>query len=113
MSISYQVSNVDDREEKKFIHIKHEFRMQSLATHRIDKHKNDLNVDKKKAYQVRDFFNVELLSVVLIRLHLESVTHFDIFELDENLLVVRAEFDYINRFEIFFQNAFKMIDVDH
>jgi hypothetical protein len=62
---------------------------------------------------VRDFFNVEFLSVVLIRLHLESATHFDIFELDESLLVVRAEFDHINRFEILFQNAFKIIDVDY
>jgi hypothetical protein len=62
---------------------------------------------------VRDFFDVELLSVVLIRLHLESATHFNIFELDESLLVVRAEFDHINRFKIFFQNAFKVIDVDH
>jgi hypothetical protein len=51
---------------------------------------------------MRDFFNVRLFSVVLIRFHLESVTYFDIYELDESLLVVRAEFDYINRFEIFF-----------
>jgi hypothetical protein len=51
---------------------------------------------------VRDFFNVEFLSVVLIRLHLESATYFDIFELDEDLLVICAEFDYINRFEILF-----------
>jgi hypothetical protein len=62
---------------------------------------------------VRDFFNVVLLDVVLIRFHLESATHFDIFELDEDLLVVRAKFDHINRFEIFFQNAFEMIDVNH
>jgi hypothetical protein len=62
---------------------------------------------------MRDFFNVELLNVVLIRLHLESATYFDIFELDEDLLVVRAEFNYINRFEILFQNVFEMIDVDH
>jgi hypothetical protein len=62
---------------------------------------------------VRDFFNVEFLNVVLIRLHLESVTYFNIFELNESLLVIRAEFDYINQFEIFFQNAFKMIDVNH
>jgi hypothetical protein len=62
---------------------------------------------------MRDFFDVELLNVVLIRLHLKSATHFDIFELDEDLLVVRAEFDHIDQFEIFFQNAFEMIDVDH
>jgi hypothetical protein len=62
---------------------------------------------------VRDFFDVELFSVVFIRLHLESATHFDIFELDEDLLVVRAKFDHIDRFKILFQNAFKMIDVDH
>jgi hypothetical protein len=62
---------------------------------------------------VRDFFDVELLSVVFIRLDFKSVTHFNIFKLDESFLVVRTEFDYINRFEIFFQNAFKMIDVDH
>jgi hypothetical protein len=113
MLTSYRVSNVDDREEKKFVHIKHECRIQSLATRRVDKRKNDLNVDQKTAHQVRDFFNVELLNVVLIRLHLESAIHFDIFELDEDLLVIRAEFDYIDRFEIFFQNAFEMIDVDH
>jgi hypothetical protein len=57
---------------------------------------------------MRDFFNV-----VFIRFDLESATYFDIFELDENFLVVRAEFDYINRFEILFQNAFEMIDVNH
>jgi hypothetical protein len=51
---------------------------------------------------MRDFFDVELLNVVLIRLYLESATHFDIFKLDESLLVVRAEFDYINRFKILF-----------
>jgi hypothetical protein len=62
---------------------------------------------------VRDFFDVEFLSVVFIRLYLENATHFDIFQLNEIFLVVRAEFDDINRFEIFFQNAFKMIDVDH
>jgi hypothetical protein len=62
---------------------------------------------------VRDFFDVEFLSVVLIRLHLENATHFDTFKLDESLLVIRAEFDHINRFEIFFQNAFEMIDVDY
>jgi hypothetical protein len=62
---------------------------------------------------VRDFFNVELLSVVLIHLHLENATHFKIFELDESFLVVRAKFDHINRFEILFQNAFKVIDVNH
>jgi hypothetical protein len=62
---------------------------------------------------VRDFFDVELLSVVLIRLYFENAAHFDIFELDESLLVVRAEFDHIDRFEIFFQNAFEMIDIDY
>jgi hypothetical protein len=62
---------------------------------------------------VRDFFNVELLSVVLIYLHFESAIDFDIFELHENLLVVRVKFDHINRFQIFFQNAFEMIDVNH
>jgi hypothetical protein len=62
---------------------------------------------------VRDFFNVELLNVVLIRLDIESATHFDIFELDESFLVVYAKFNHINRFKIFFQNAFEMIDVDH
>jgi hypothetical protein len=62
---------------------------------------------------VRDFFNIELFSVVFIRLSLESATHFNIFELDESLLVVRAEFDHINRFKILFQNAFEMINVDH
>jgi hypothetical protein len=113
MLTSYRVSNVNDREEKKSIHIKHECRIQSLAIRRVDKRKNDLNVNQKTAHQVRDFFNVELLSVVFIRLHLKSATHFDIFELDESLLVVHAEFDYIDRFEIFFQNAFEMIDVDH
>jgi hypothetical protein len=113
MSTSYRVSDVDDREEKKSVHIKHECRIQSFATRRVDKHKNDLNVDQKTAHQVRNFFDVEFLSVVLIRFHLESATHFDIFELDESLLVVRAEFSRINRFEIFFQNAFEMIDVDH
>jgi hypothetical protein len=113
MSTSYRVSDVDDREEKKSVYIKHECRIQSLAIRRIDKRKNDLNVDQKTAHQMRDFFDVEFLSVVLIRLHLESATHFDIFKLDESLLVVRAEFDHINRFEIFFQNAFEMIDVNH
>jgi hypothetical protein len=113
MSTSYRVSDIDDRKEKKFVHIKHECRIQSLAIRRVDKRKNNLNVDQKTAHQVRDFFDVELLSVVLIRLHLESATHFDIFKLDESLLVVRAEFDYIDRFEILFQNAFEMIDVDH
>jgi hypothetical protein len=62
---------------------------------------------------VCDFFDVEFLSVVLIRLHLESAIHFDIFKLNENLLVVRAEFDHIDRFKIFFQNAFEMIDVNY
>jgi hypothetical protein len=62
---------------------------------------------------MRDFFDVELLSVVFIRLHLKNATHFDIFEFDESLLVIRAEFDYINRFKIFFQNAFEMIDVNY
>jgi hypothetical protein len=113
MLTSYRVSDVDDRKKKKFVHIEHEYRIQSLATRRVDKYKNDLNVDQKTTHQMRDFFNVELLSVVLIRLHLENATYFDIFELDENLLVVRAEFDHINRFEILFQNAFKVIDVDH
>jgi hypothetical protein len=113
MSTSYRVSDVDDREEKKSVHIEHECRIQSLATRRVDKRKNDLNVDQKTAHQVRDFFDVELLSVVLIRLHLESATHFDIFGLDEGLLVVRAEFGHIDRFEIPFQDAFEMIDVDH
>jgi hypothetical protein len=113
MSTSYRVSDVDDREEKKFVHIEYECRIQSLAIRRVNKRKNDLNVNQKTTHQVRDFFDVEFLSVVLIRLHLESVTHFDIFELDENLLVVRAEFDHIDRFEILFQNAFEMIDVDH
>jgi hypothetical protein len=113
MSTSYQVSNVNDREKKKSVHIEHECRIQSLAIRRVDKRKNDLNVDQKTVHQVRDFFDVELLSVVHIRLHLESATHFDIFELDENLLVIRAEFDHIDRFEILFQNAFEMIDVNH
>jgi hypothetical protein len=62
---------------------------------------------------MRDFFNVEFLSVVLIHLHLKSAIHFNIFKLDKNLLVIRAEFNHINRFEIFFQNNFKMIDVDY
>jgi hypothetical protein len=62
---------------------------------------------------VRDFFNVELFSVVFISLHLENVFHFDIFELDESLFVVRAKFDHINVFEILFQNAFKRINVNH
>jgi hypothetical protein len=113
MSIFYRVLDVNDREEKKFVHIKYECRIQSLATRRVDKRKNDLNVNQKTAHQVRDFFNIELFSVVFIRLHLESVTHFDISELNENLLVIRAEFDHINRFEILFQNAFEMIDVNH
>jgi hypothetical protein len=109
MSTSYRVPGVDDREEKKSVHIGHECRIQSLATRRVDKRKNDLNVDQKTAHQVRDFFDVELLSVVLIRLHLESATHFD----GGGLLVVRAEFGHIDRFEIPFQDAFEMIDVDH
>jgi hypothetical protein len=44
------VSDVDDREEEKFVHIKHECRIQSLATRRVDKRKNDLNVDLKTAH---------------------------------------------------------------
>jgi hypothetical protein len=62
---------------------------------------------------VRDFFNVELFSVVLKRFYLESAIYFDIFELDKSLLVVRAKFDHINRFKILFQNAFEIIDVNH
>jgi hypothetical protein len=75
---------------------------------------------------VRDFFNFRFLSVVLIGLHFENATYFDIFELNESFFVVRAEFelnesffvvraefDYINRFEIFFQNAFEIIDVNY
>jgi hypothetical protein len=96
MSTSYRVSSVNNREEKKFVHIKHECRIQSLTTRQVDKRKNNLNVNQKTTHQVRDFFDVEFLSVVLIRLHLENVTHFNIFELDENLLVIRAEFDHIN-----------------
>jgi hypothetical protein len=82
MLISYRVSDVDNRKKKKSVHIKHECRIQSLATRRVDKRKNDLNVNQKTAHQVHDFFDVELLSVVFIRFHLENATHFDIFELD-------------------------------
>jgi hypothetical protein len=45
MLISYRVSDVDNREEKKFIYIEHECRIQSLATRRINKRKNDLNIN--------------------------------------------------------------------
>jgi hypothetical protein len=62
---------------------------------------------------VRDFFDVELFSVVFLRFYFESATYFDIFELDEDFLVVRAKFNHINRFEILFQNAFEIIDVNH
>jgi hypothetical protein len=62
---------------------------------------------------VHDFFDIEFLSVVLIRLDFVNATYFNKFKLDENLLVVLAEFDHINRFKIFFQNVFEMIDVHH
>jgi hypothetical protein len=47
---SYWLSDVDDREKEKFVHIKHEYRIKSLATNRVDKNKNDLNVDKKTTH---------------------------------------------------------------
>jgi hypothetical protein len=50
MSIFYRVSDVDDREKKKSVHIKHECRIQSLATRRVDKRKNDLNVNQKTTH---------------------------------------------------------------
>jgi hypothetical protein len=50
MSTFYRVSNVNDREKKKFIYIKHECRIQSLAIRRVDKRKNDLNINKKTAH---------------------------------------------------------------
>jgi hypothetical protein len=62
---------------------------------------------------MRIYFNVELLNVVLIRLDLENVTYFSIFELDKILFVIRAKFNHINRLKFFFQNAFEMIDVNY
>jgi hypothetical protein len=46
----YWLSDVDYREREKFIHIKHECRIKSLAISRVDKNKNDLNVDKKTTH---------------------------------------------------------------
>jgi hypothetical protein len=45
MLIFYRVSDVDDRKEKKSVHIEHEYRIQSFATRQVVKRKNDLNVN--------------------------------------------------------------------
>jgi hypothetical protein len=45
MSTFYRVLNVDDREEKKSIHIKHKCRIQSLAIRRVNKRQNDLKIN--------------------------------------------------------------------
>jgi hypothetical protein len=41
----YRVSDVNNREEKNSVHIKHECRIQLFTTRRVDKRKNDLNVN--------------------------------------------------------------------
>jgi hypothetical protein len=56
MLTSYRVSDINDREKKKFIHIKHECRIQSLAIRRVDKRKNDLNVNQKNSALNARFF---------------------------------------------------------